>query len=220
MSWCSSLRTTPSITWPCREAKVIFSPSATTTTTTYDAATETWVTTVSAGNLGEQVFLTGLALPVPAAGLPGNIKPVTMSGRLASTKAGVTLQWEWSAAVYTSFSTDYNALGVKPVSGAIAESIQQPGHRRDPREFQGIRDGRRARRGRVQLHREPQPGRARLLRLQRDAALRAADQLRQRHLQRHLQPGVGCGQGLFAGRLGLYDGRGKVIQQCRERHCR
>lgn len=96
--------------------KVIFSPTAATTTTAYDAATDTWVTTVSAGNLGEQVFLTGLAFPAPAEGLPGSIKPVTMSGRVAGSKAGVTLQWEWSAAVYTSFSTDYNALGVKPVS--------------------------------------------------------------------------------------------------------
>lgn len=100
-------------------AKVVFSPSATTTTTTYDAATETWVTTVSSGNRGEQVFLTGLAFPAPSAGLPGGIKPVTMSGRIAGTKAGVALQWEWSAAVYTSFSADYNALGVKPVSSSI-----------------------------------------------------------------------------------------------------
>lgn len=101
---------------PLPRAKVIFSPSATTTTTIYDAATETWVTTVSAGNAGKQVFLTGLAFPAPAAGLPGGIKPVTVGGRFASTKIGVTLQWEWSAAVYTTFSTDYNALGVKPVS--------------------------------------------------------------------------------------------------------
>ena len=28
---------------------------------------------------------------------------------------GVTVSWKWAAAVYTSFSTDYNALGVKPV---------------------------------------------------------------------------------------------------------
>lgn len=108
-------------------AKVIFSPSATTTTTAYDAATETWTTTVSTGNLGEQVFLSGLAFPAPAAGLPGGIKPVTMSGRLSSTKAGVTLQWEWSAAVYTALSANYNALGVKPVS----DSIQNPYNNQD-----------------------------------------------------------------------------------------
>ena len=100
-------------------AKVIFSPSATTTTTTYEAATETWVTTVSAANRGESVFLTGLAFPAPAEGLPRLIKPVTMSGRIAGSKTGVTLQWDWAAAVYTSFSTDYNALGVKPVSSSI-----------------------------------------------------------------------------------------------------
>jgi hypothetical protein len=27
----------------------------------------------------------------------------------------VSVQWKWAAAVYTSFSSNYNAVGVKPV---------------------------------------------------------------------------------------------------------
>ena len=34
-----------------------------------------------------------------------------------STTQGLTIQWQWAAAVYRApgFSDDYNALGVKPV---------------------------------------------------------------------------------------------------------
>ncbi len=97
-------------------AKVIYSPTATSTTTAYDAATQTWVTTVSPGNWDKDIFLSGVAIPAPAAGFPAGIKPVTVGGRLGSSKYGVVLEWRWAAAVYTSFATDYTLLGVKPVS--------------------------------------------------------------------------------------------------------
>jgi len=97
-------------------AKVIYSPTATSTTTTYDAGTQTWVTTVSPGNWDKEVFLSGVAIPAPAGGFPGGIKPVTVGGRLGSSKYGVVLEWKWAAAAYTTFATDYTLLGVKPVS--------------------------------------------------------------------------------------------------------
>jgi hypothetical protein len=62
-----------------------------------------------------RTFLTGFAFQVPAGGLPGDIHPVTWSGSFASDTPGVSVQWRWGAAVYTQFSTNYNALGVKPV---------------------------------------------------------------------------------------------------------
>lgn len=129
-------------------AKVVFSPSAATTTTFYDAASQTWVTTVSSGNMNKQVFLSGLAFPAPAAGLPGNIRPVTMSGRFSSSKAGVTLQWEWAAAVYTSFSGDYNALGVKPVSASTENPYNNQDTAGTPENFKAfVTDGARGRGG-------------------------------------------------------------------------
>jgi hypothetical protein len=78
--------------------------------------TQTWVTTVSPGNWGQDVFLSGVAIPAPAGGFPGGVKPVTVGGRLGSSKYGVVLEWKWAAAAYTSFATDYALLGVKPVS--------------------------------------------------------------------------------------------------------
>jgi hypothetical protein len=119
-------------------ADVTFSPTATTATTTFDSSSNHWETTVpstAAGNL----FLAGLALPVtstmpgviPGLGgggllggllspltsaLPGNINP-TWSGTFQADTPGLSVTWQWSAAVYTQFASDYNALGIKPVDG-------------------------------------------------------------------------------------------------------
>ncbi len=103
---------------PVPRAKVIFSPTATASTTTFDAATQTWVTTVAPGDTAKDPFVSGLAFTVPVGGLPANISPVTWSGRFTTDAPGITLGWQWSAAVYLSFSADYNALGVTPVDGA------------------------------------------------------------------------------------------------------
>src|SRR5262249_47624415 len=46
---------------------------------------------------------------------PGGIKQVTWSAAFWSDTKGVTANWKWAAAVYKTFSTDNNALGVKPV---------------------------------------------------------------------------------------------------------
>ncbi len=109
---------------PAPNAVVVFSPTATTATTTYDTVNGRWVTTVpsihptkkcSVYTVDTRTFLTGFAFLVPAGGLPGDIEPVMWSGSFASDTPGVSVRWRWGAAVYTQFSTDYNALGVKPV---------------------------------------------------------------------------------------------------------
>jgi hypothetical protein len=71
------------------------------------------VTTVPISG-SDEIFLTGLAFKVPAGGLPGGINPVTWQGTFDSNKHGVSISWKWGAAVYTNFSTNNNALMVKP----------------------------------------------------------------------------------------------------------
>ncbi len=95
-------------------AKITFSPSASCTSTTFDSMTSTWVTTVPVSG-DDEVFLTGLAWPVPSGGLPGGANPVNFSGTYsAETSApGLSIQMKWSAAAYSSFTTDYNALQIK-----------------------------------------------------------------------------------------------------------
>src|SRR5207247_4277263 len=68
-------------------------------------------------------FLDGLGFPVPV-NFPGGVGPVTWSGRFAVDQPGVKVTWHWAAAVYTSFSTNNNALGVKPVDDGKASAYK------------------------------------------------------------------------------------------------
>ena len=90
-------------------AVITFSSSASCASTFFDTTTMTWHTTVPIGG-SDEIFLSGLALMVPASGLPGGINPVVWNGTFSSNTSGVSVQWKWGAAVYTSFSTDYNSL--------------------------------------------------------------------------------------------------------------
>jgi uncharacterized repeat protein (TIGR01451 family) len=91
---------------------VTFSPSATKATLTFNGSK--WVETVPA-SFADNVFLSGVPFLVPAGGLPGGISPVTWQGTITFFTSGVSLSWQWAAAVYSQFSTDLNALGVKPL---------------------------------------------------------------------------------------------------------
>jgi hypothetical protein len=46
--------------------------------------------------------------------LKGGINPVSWEGTFSTNgTSGVSIQWKWGAAVYSTFTTDYNALAVK-----------------------------------------------------------------------------------------------------------
>lgn len=96
---------------PVPDGATTFSTTATTATTTFTGG-NTWDTTVPVAASGNQ-FYSALAWPVPCpAGLPGGI-PVTWTATFLASQPGVQISWTWSAGVYTSFSTNYNSLGVK-----------------------------------------------------------------------------------------------------------
>jgi hypothetical protein len=69
-------------------------------------------------------FVTGVGFQVPA-DFPTGIQDATFSASFTTDTPGVTLQWQWGAAVYnSSFSTTYansgnsNLLGVNPEDGS------------------------------------------------------------------------------------------------------
>ena len=103
-------------------SEVTFSWSASTATTVFDTANNMWVTTVPAG-FGDNTFLSGLAYQVPNPGLSGEISPVIWNVTVSGS-ASFSVQWQWAAAVYSSFSGDYNALGVKPLNSSTMDSYQ------------------------------------------------------------------------------------------------
>jgi hypothetical protein len=113
------------------DATVIFDPNATTATTTFVGGMP--VTTVPSAVKGN-IFFSALSYLVPA-NIPGGLNPVTWSGTITSDTPGVNIQWQWAAAVYTSFSSDYNALGVKPVDDNTASIYKNSDDAGTPENF-------------------------------------------------------------------------------------
>lgn len=98
---------------PVPNAQVTFSPSARCSSTSFDTFTNTWTTIVPLSG-SDEIFLSGVVFPVPA-GFSGRVQgAVTWQGNFSSDTAGITIGWKWSAAVYTTLTSDYNVLGVKP----------------------------------------------------------------------------------------------------------
>ncbi len=99
---------------PVPDGQVTISSAAALATTIFDEANGRWVSIAPDDYENKEVFLTGLAYQVPES-LPGGIKDVTWSGHFTSDSTLVEGEWRWSAAVYSTFGSDYNALGIKPL---------------------------------------------------------------------------------------------------------
>jgi hypothetical protein len=94
------------------DTTVIFDPNATCASAVV-TNTGQWIITAPKSGLSGNTFLSGLSYQVPAAGLPGGIKPVSWSGTFITDTPGVSLNWQWAAAVYTTFNASNGVLGVK-----------------------------------------------------------------------------------------------------------
>jgi hypothetical protein len=114
------------------DSLIVFSPSTTEASAGFDGLS--WNTFVPA-SFSKSIFLDGLSFQVPAGGLPGGINPVTWSGTFAASVQGVTVEWQWAAAVYTQFSTDDTVLGVKPVDGGQSNPYSNSDHAGTPEGF-------------------------------------------------------------------------------------
>ena len=93
------------------DAVVTFDPTASCSSTTFDTITQTWRTVVPPSG-SDEIFISGLAFPVPSgfSKVNGN---VNWQGSMSSDTAGIGVQWKWGAAVYSSFTTDYNMVAPK-----------------------------------------------------------------------------------------------------------
>jgi hypothetical protein len=118
------------------DAFITFSPAGTSGTTTFDVPGRTWRTAVPS-NVSGNTFLTGVGLAVPS-GLPGGINPVTWQADFQTDTAGVTVNWQWATAVYTSFSTDNNALNVKPVDRDQLSAYHNSDHAGTPEAYRSF----------------------------------------------------------------------------------
>ena len=125
------------VTLSVPSAAVTYSPAAPGATTVFNAATHEWETVVPSFGVARNTFRDGVAFPVPI-DLRGGIKPVTWTGRFSSDASGITVQWKWAAAVYSQFSTDENALGVKPIDDKKASVYQNADRAGTPENFKAF----------------------------------------------------------------------------------
>lgn len=116
---------------------LVFSPTATSATTTFDPVMNMWSTTVPTSGLSGYDFLTGFGFVVPDGGLPGGITNVTWSGAFFADAPDIAVNWQWGGAVYSQFATpsQYNSLGVKPVHDKNASIYQNPDQAGTPENF-------------------------------------------------------------------------------------
>ncbi len=105
---------------PVPDGNLVFSSAVTTANTSFDSVHNLWTTYVPAG-YGNPIFLSGLTFPVPSGGLPGGINPVSWTASFCSDNTSASLVWKWAAAVYTSFNSNYIALGVKSDAAATSQ---------------------------------------------------------------------------------------------------
>lgn len=112
ISFTNSTVSLNNTSYPVPNAQISFVPGAGCASTTFDTLTNTWITTVPLAG-SDEIFLSGLALPVPAT-LTHVTNPVVWDGTISTVTPGVSLHWKWGAAVYSNFTTDYNSLDVKP----------------------------------------------------------------------------------------------------------
>lgn len=109
------------------DTTVTFTSLATRATTQFTS--DGWVVTTPPAFNGN-VFVGGAGLRAPspgglvggllgglglAGGFPGGIQNVTWRANFTADTPGLTVTWQWGAAVYTNFSTSPGSLGVKAV---------------------------------------------------------------------------------------------------------
>ena len=124
--------TSSAITTSLPDSQVTSDPTATTATTTFTGGM--WVTRVPSSGLAGNTFLSGFGYKVPAK-IPGGLKNVTWTVTIIPTSSTATMQWQWAAAIYTTFSPDPNALGVKPVDDTKASIYKNSDHAGTPEKF-------------------------------------------------------------------------------------
>jgi len=106
-------------TYALPNGHLVFNPAAPTIATTVVNADGSWTTTLNPSSLADEIFFVGQAIPVDANmenGGGGNTGS-TLSFTTSSNSSTLSFQWQWGAAVYTSWPGNA-AANIEPVHAA------------------------------------------------------------------------------------------------------
>ena len=114
------------------DSVITLNPSVTQASISFNGAD--WVaTTPPAQKLAGNIFLDGVSFQPPEK--ISGVQNALWCGVFSSDTAGVSVNWQWAAAVYTSFSTDNSSIGVKQVDDNKASAYQNSDHAGTPENF-------------------------------------------------------------------------------------
>ena len=94
------------------DARIRFDATVTSASTQF--INNVWETVVPR-HYTNDIFMSGLSYPVPV-NFPGNYMNVRWTSDISVDKSGLSLDWRWSAAVYSSLE-DHPGINVKPING-------------------------------------------------------------------------------------------------------
>src|SRR5580704_7129978 len=108
------------ISHPMPDGLVTFDPAApyvstTTFTGTPGTSSALWTTTINPDNISDENFFAGAAIPVDLQITGGG--QATIRFTTETNDAGLSLSWQWSAAVYTYWPSDWNLALIQPYHG-------------------------------------------------------------------------------------------------------
>jgi hypothetical protein len=122
------------------DSTITLSSSTTTATATYDNGHNAWVINLPAKFSGNG-FAGGVGFQLSTY-LPGGINPVTWQADFTTDTPGVSLNWQWAAAVYKpGFGTDPGSLGVKPLDQNSGTLYNNSDHAGTPENFRDLVTG-------------------------------------------------------------------------------
>ena len=122
----------PQYVIPVPDAFITFDPAVNVATTTFDTGSGVWRMTFPTSAMAGNIFFGGVAFKVPAAGLPGGIKNVDWKGTFTTATAGLKVDWQWSAANYGNFTSNYNSIAPKPTDDNNASVYKNSDHAGTP----------------------------------------------------------------------------------------
>jgi SdrD B-like domain len=104
------------ISYPMPDGTVNFDPNApATSTTTFSGSPGRWTTTINPNFISDENFFVGAAIPVDAAIAGGGKATIRFTTQTDDT--GLSFSWQWSAAVYTYWPSDWNQAKIQPYHG-------------------------------------------------------------------------------------------------------
>jgi hypothetical protein len=106
--------------YPMPDGVVNFDPNApSTSTTTFSGTPGTpsalWTTTINPNFISDENFFVGAAIPVGPAIAGGGQATIRFTTK--TDDAGLSFSWQWSAAVYTYWPSDWNQAMIQPYHG-------------------------------------------------------------------------------------------------------